>query len=83
VEGTPHSELAVSRFKAICEKYFGDRYTLEILDVLEHPCRILTDRILATPTLIKLSPEPQVRIIGDLSEEVKVLSALGIPATEA
>ncbi|MDB6175385.1 MAG: circadian clock protein KaiB [Chthoniobacteraceae bacterium] len=77
-EGTPHSMLAVARLKALCEKYFAGHYRLEIRDVMEHPCCILTDRILATLTLIKLSPEPQLRIIGDLSEEARVLAALGV-----
>ena len=38
--------------------------------------RVLSDHILATPTLIKLSPAPVRKIIGDVSEELKVLLAL-------
>ena len=36
------------------------------------------NHILATPTLIKLSPAPVRKIIGDLGEEAKVLLALGL-----
>ncbi|MES2569461.1 MAG: circadian clock KaiB family protein [Verrucomicrobiota bacterium] len=82
VEGAPHSMLAVAHIKELCEKHFAGRYTLEIMDVLEHPRRILSDRILATPTLIKLRPAPPIRIIGDLSEAPKVLAALGITETQ-
>ena len=45
---------------------------------LRDPRRVLSDSIQATPTLIKLSPAPVRKIIGDLGEEAKVLFALGL-----
>jgi circadian clock protein KaiB len=48
------------------------------VDILEDPRRVLSDHIVATPTLIKLSPAPVRKIIGDLGEEAKVLLALGL-----
>ena len=48
------------------------------MDLLQDPRRVLNDHILATPTLIKLSPVPIRKIIGDLGEEAKVLLALGL-----
>ncbi len=48
------------------------------MDLLQDPRRVLNDHILATPTLIKLSPAPVRKIIGDLGEEAKVLLALGL-----
>ena len=49
-----------------------------LVDLLEDPRRVLSDHIVATPTLIKLSPAPVRKIIGDLGEEAKVLLALGL-----
>jgi hypothetical protein len=37
------------------------------------------DRIIATPTLIKLLPPPLRRIIGDLSDTERVLHGLDLP----
>ena len=79
VEGTFHSVNAVANLHALCEKYLPNRFRLEIIDVIDHPRQIIRDRILATPTLIKLSPSPKRTIIGDLSDERKVLAALGVP----
>jgi circadian clock protein KaiB len=47
--------------------------TLELVDVTLHPERAEADRVLATPTLLKLEPMPRQRVIG----EVLDASALG------
>jgi circadian clock protein KaiB len=73
----PNSLRAVDNLKAMCEAHFSGRCTLEIVDVLKEPLRALNDEILVTPTLVKLSPGARTRVIGDLSDERKVLSALG------
>ena len=54
------------------------KYTLEVLDVFEHPETAYEDMILATPTLIKILPEPVRRIVGDLSNRERVLAGLEI-----
>lgn len=63
--------------KQIDRDHFEGRCQIEIIDVLVAPQRAMADGILVTPTLIKLSPEPRIRIIGDLSAVDKVLFSLG------
>ena len=63
---------------ALCKKHLPDNHQIEIVDLLQDPRRVLSDKIVATPTLIKVSPAPVQKIIGDLSEEAKVLLALGL-----
>ena len=46
---------------------------VEVVDVLEHPELAERERILATPTLLKVSPAPRRRIIGDLFDAEQVL----------
>ena len=46
---------------------------LEVVDVLAHPELAERERILATPTLLKVFPLPRRRIIGDLSDLEEVL----------
>ncbi len=65
----------------------GD-YHLEIIDIMEIPIMeslelARKDEIVATPTLVKVAPEPKKRVVGDLSDKDKVLSALGLIAEKA
>jgi circadian clock protein KaiB len=74
----PNSARAVINIKAICEKYLKDRYELEIIDIYQQPDLALSEQIIAVPLLIKQSPLPKERMIGDLSDIEKVLKLLGI-----
>lgn len=74
----PNSVRAVVNIKAICEKYLKNRCELEIIDIYQQPALALTEDILAVPVLIKKSPLPEVKMIGDLSNIEKVLNGLGI-----
>ena len=79
VTGTsPRAELAIANLRRICEEDLRGQYALEIIDVLEQPDVAETDRILATPTLIKQLPPPLRRVIGDLSDKDKVLLGLEV-----
>ena len=51
-------------------------YSLDVVDVLENPGLAANDKILATPTAIKLLPPPIARVIGDFSDREKVLLGL-------
>ena len=77
VTGTsPRTAQAIANLRRICEEELQGRYTLDIVDVLEHPQEAEDNRILATPTLIKQLPLPLRRVIGDLSDREKVLLGL-------
>ena len=77
----PNSLRAVANLAAICKEYLKGRFTLETIDVLEHPLRALADGILVTPSLAKISPLPAAKIVGNLGEKADVLRALGIEET--
>ena len=79
VAGTsPSSARAISRIRAIGDVHLGGRYDLEVVDVHQQPGRAREDDILAIPTLLKELPGPITRVIGELSDEGRVLVALGI-----
>ena len=79
VSGTsPRAKTAIANLQRICEEELKGQYTLEIIDVLQHPEAAETDRILATPTLVKQLPPPLRRVIGDLSDKDKVLLGLEV-----
>lgn len=80
---TPRAELAIANIKRICEEELRGQYQLEIIDVLENPEAAESEKILATPTLIKQLPPPLRRVIGDLTDKEKVLFGLAVmPATQ-
>ena len=64
--------------RKICEENLHGRYDLEVIDVYEHPDATRELQIVATPTLVKILPEPLRRIIGDLSDQERVLAGLNL-----
>lgn len=72
----PNSLRATGNAKAICEEHFPGGYELEVVDMIEFPGRALADGIIVTPTLLKLSPLPVQRVIGNLSDTDRVLMIL-------
>ena len=75
---TTKSVTALASLRRYCEEYLVDRYTLEVIDLLKNPQLAEGDQILAIPTLVRKVPEPIRKIIGDLSNEEKVLVGLDI-----
>ncbi len=80
---TSRSVRAVSQLQRICHDTLGSDAELVVFDVLEQPQLAERERIIATPTLIRKTPEPVRRIIGDMTDERKVLAGLDIqPASD-
>jgi len=75
---TPKSILALKNITRYCEEYLEGRYSIEVIDLLKNPQLAEGDQIIAIPTLIRKVPEPIRKIIGDLSNEEKVLVGLNI-----
>lgn len=82
VGSTLQSERAIRNLRSICNKALHNRYRLEIIDVIEHPEATQDAHIIATPTLIKELPPPLMRIIGDMSNQEKVLVGLDLHPAE-
>ena len=78
-DATPKSARAIVNARRILEQHLPDRYALEILNISEHVAAAAADQIIATPTLLRLAPLPQRRIIGDMSDEPRVLKGLEVP----
>jgi circadian clock protein KaiB len=80
---TLKSARAVANIKRICEEYLKDRYTLEVIDVYQQPDLARRDQIVAVPTLIRRSPLPLRRLVGDLSDKQSVLRSLDLEELDA
>lgn len=81
--GTPNSSQAQANLNAICQAHLPGRHQIEIIDVLRDPRRGLADRVFLTPTVIKYSPLPARKIVGNLSNHDLVLQALGLAELQA
>lgn len=79
----PNSVKAIANLRAICRRYLKDGYKLEIVDVCEHPLRALSDGVIVTPNLAKLSPGPATNVIGNLGDTDSVLAVLGLQAGDS
>ena len=75
---TPKSIKALENIKKYAEEYLAGKYSIEIIDLLKNPQLAEGDQILAVPTLVRKFPEPIRKIIGDLSNEERVLVGLNI-----
>ena len=75
---TPKSILALKNITRYCRENLEGKYSIEVIDLLVKPQLAEGDQIFAIPTLVRKIPEPIRKIIGDLSNEERVLVGLNI-----
>jgi circadian clock protein KaiB len=73
---TPESAAVETNLRRVCDGV-GLAFEVEVLDVREHPDEAERDRIVLTPTLLRLTP-PQLRVAGDLSNMEAAMDGLGL-----
>lgn len=79
---TPRSSEALTNIKAFGEKHLSGRYELEVVDAYQQAHLVNEDQIVALPTLVRHLPLPIRRLIGDMSDEDRVMIGLDIVAAE-
>lgn len=70
------SVRALENLRRLCTTHLGERWALEVVDVMSDPARAEADRVMATPTTIRVSPRPERRLVGDLSDLGAAAAAL-------
>jgi circadian clock protein KaiB len=75
---TVRSLRAIGNLQRICATSLGHTYRIEIIDLAENPALAREHDIVALPTLVRRVPEPLRRIIGDLTDDDRVLEALEV-----
>ena len=80
---TARGASALRNLESVCEEHLAGRYRIEVVDLLEQPQLARGDQIVALPTLVRRLPEPIKKIIGDLSNEERVLVGLDIRPMKA
>jgi circadian clock protein KaiB len=72
------STQARRQLAALRERLGGEDWEVEIVDVFEQPALAETDRVLATPVLIRLFPTRRLSVIGDFADVDAVADALDL-----
>ena len=75
---TRASSRAIERVRALCEERLRGRYELEVIDIYQLPALARGDQIVATPTLVRVLPEPLRKSIGNLASMEKVLFGMDL-----
>lgn len=78
---TSRSNEAKRKTAEIVEHFLSD-CRLEVIDILERPDLAEQDRIIATPTIVRVSPLPIRKVIGDISDPHTLLNGLGLVGGE-
>jgi circadian clock protein KaiB len=75
---TTRSQEAVRNLRALYNRLLYAQFDMVVIDVLENPEQAEEEKILATPTLVRITPDGSSRIIGDLSNTREVLQLLEV-----
>jgi circadian clock protein KaiB len=78
---SPNSNRAINNIRIFCEQHLKDCHNLEIIDVYQQPQIAVKDQVIALPLLIKSSPPPLKRLIGDMSDTAKLIKGLDLDVT--
>jgi circadian clock protein KaiB len=79
---TSRSMRAVDNISRLCEEHLQGEYDLRVIDIYESPDMAEVGQVVAAPTLVRHLPEPLRRIVGDLTDEGRVLLAFGMRRPE-
>src|ERR1700733_13985687 len=75
---TPRSLQSVENLRALCDKYLPNQFDLEVVDIYQQPAMAAAGQIIAAPTLVKSMPLPLRRLVGDFSDQNRVILGLDI-----
>jgi circadian clock protein KaiB len=75
---TPRSLRAIANTRALCEEFLPGQYALEVIDIYQQPALAEEAELIAIPMLIKKSPLPLRRFVGDMSDTGLILTGMGV-----
>ncbi len=75
---SPGSVRAIENVREICDEYLNGNYELEVIDIYQQRQLLKDMEIIAVPTLVRVKPVPEKRIIGDMKDKNNVVDVLEI-----
>jgi len=76
------SIVTLENIKELCKKHLPGEFKLDVVDLVENFAQAREDHVIALPTLVRRSPLPIRKVIGDLSNTDQVVTALGLPTVD-
>lgn len=70
---------ALMTLHRLLEKKLSYSYTLKVVDIMKHPEQAEYNQVAATPTLVRLYPEPVRRIVGQWDNLDRILQIIATP----
>lgn len=80
---TPRSSRSIINVRAFCDRFLLGRCDLQVVDLYQQPELAREEQILASPTLVKKFPLPLRKIVGDFSDQARLLHGLQLTSEEA
>ncbi len=78
IEGSSRYKFIIEKLNGFLKEFYNNNYRLEIINILEQSELAVKDKVFATPTLIRLSPAPVKKVVGDLNDKEKLKAFLEI-----
>ena len=75
---TPRSLRSIENLRLLCDKHLRGRFVLEVVDIYQQPALASEGQIIAAPTLIKSMPLPLRRLVGDFTDQKRVILGLDL-----
>ncbi len=75
---SPISLLAIANARRVLQEAYPGTHHLAVLNIADHVDLARSDQIIASPTLLRLTPLPQRRFIGNLSDLDRLRQSLGV-----
>lgn len=72
------SAKAIENIRRFCDSHLKGRYDLEVIDIYQRPDFAGAEQVIAAPTLVKMLPKPLRKLIGDMSDNERILIGLGL-----
>jgi len=72
------SRRAIENLRVFCDTHLAGRFDLEVVDIYQQSELAARDQVVAVPTLLRMEPLPQRRIVGDLSQTDRLRHGLGL-----
>ena len=75
---TTRSLRAVANLRRFCDAELSGHFELEVVDLYQAPERAREFQVVATPTLLRLEPQPVRCAVGDLSDSATLRSVIKV-----
>jgi hypothetical protein len=68
LKGTPEAEESLESLRGFCEEHHPNHYEIEVVDLSEASSANAKGKVTVAATVMRISPEPVVSVVGNLND---------------